>query len=161
ADPGRAVAGVRHFDTPGFGTMVSPALGGDGPGTYRAAPQPRQPARGQTKDVQVEEETPRTSQPTAFEENLCGDGSYHLTSGIALSPGGRRRAASSKAERVKLGDPGTGQDVLTLKGHPDEVQCVAFSPDGTRLASASEDGMVKIWDARLWTPESAREREVL
>ncbi|MBB74203.1 MAG: hypothetical protein CMJ75_06795 [Planctomycetaceae bacterium] len=30
---------------------------------------------------------------------------------------------------------------------------VAFSPDGQRQVSASDDGTVKIWDARLWTPE--------
>jgi len=40
-----------------------------------------------------------------------------------------------------------------LKGHTGRVWSVAFSADGKRLASASEDGAVKVWDARPLTPE--------
>jgi WD40 repeat protein len=38
-------------------------------------------------------------------------------------------------------------ELLTFKGHTDEVTSVAFSPDGKRLASASR-GELKVWDAQ-------------
>ena len=34
----------------------------------------------------------------------------------------------------------------TLSGHKGRVVAVAFSPDGSRLATASDDGVLKIWD---------------
>ena len=37
---------------------------------------------------------------------------------------------------------------LTLAGHTDNVNNVAFSPDGTRLATTSGDKTAKIWDAK-------------
>jgi WD40 repeat protein len=36
---------------------------------------------------------------------------------------------------------------LTLNGHGDWVESVAWSPDGKRLATVSSDHTVKVWDA--------------
>jgi WD40 repeat protein len=67
---------------------------------------------------------------------------------IAFSPDSRRLVAASWDHTLKLFDPRTGQDVLTLRGHTDGVTGVAFSPDGWRIASASRDKTVKLWIAR-------------
>ena len=40
----------------------------------------------------------------------------------------------------------SGRELLTLSGHTDAVNGVAFSPDGTRLATASGDQTAKVWD---------------
>ncbi len=41
----------------------------------------------------------------------------------------------------------TGQEMLTLRGHSDDVMSVSFSPDGKQIVSGSRDDTVKVWDA--------------
>src|SRR5215813_9059102 len=36
---------------------------------------------------------------------------------------------------------------LTLEGHRDAVNCLAYAPDGKTLATGSKDGTVRLWDA--------------
>src|SRR5262245_50008816 len=45
-------------------------------------------------------------------------------------------------------DPSAGQELLTLEGHTGEVTTVAYSRDGLRIVSGSQDGTVKVWDAK-------------
>ena len=40
----------------------------------------------------------------------------------------------------------TGKQIVTFRGHPTDVQALAFSPDNTLLASASYDGTILLWD---------------
>jgi eukaryotic-like serine/threonine-protein kinase len=56
--------------------------------------------------------------------------------------------ASAGADKtVRLWDPVTAQELLTLKGHKARVRTAASSPDGTFLASGSEDGIIRMWRA--------------
>src|SRR5262249_24942009 len=66
--------------------------------------------------------------------------------GLAVSPDGRRLAGGGSDGLVKLWDAISGEEIRTLRGHADQVRCVAFSPDGSRLASAAWDGLVIVWD---------------
>jgi WD40 repeat protein len=55
---------------------------------------------------------------------------------------------------VRLWDPRTGQQRLSLAGHHSHVHDVAFSPDGRQLLSASKSSSgaaeLLLWDARDW-----------
>ncbi|MEU4827097.1 hypothetical protein AB0H37_34945 [Actinomadura sp. NPDC023710] len=44
-------------------------------------------------------------------------------------------------------DTATGRLLLQHSGHDLDVNGVAFSPDGARALTASDDGMVRVWDA--------------
>ncbi len=58
-----------------------------------------------------------------------------------------RLASVSADGTLRVWDPETGQEIVTLRDHPGDLQCVAWSPDGQKLATGSDDGTIKIWDA--------------
>ncbi len=66
---------------------------------------------------------------------------------VSFSPDGRRMAAATWDQTIKLWDADSGTELRTFKGHTGEVRWVSFSPDGRRLASACNDETIKLWDA--------------
>jgi WD40 repeat protein len=66
---------------------------------------------------------------------------------VTYSPDGKRLVSAGWDGTVKIWEPTTGQEILTLyEGHLNAVNALAFSPDGGRLASASSDGTVILWN---------------
>lgn len=49
---------------------------------------------------------------------------------------------------AKVWDATTGAELLTLKGHTDDVMSASFSPDGSRIVTGGQDNTVKVWDAK-------------
>src|SRR5262249_31935669 len=81
--------------------------------------------------------------------------------GVAYSPDGHRITSASEDETVKVWDAVTGQELLTLRGHTDQVYTVAFSPDGRRIASAGQDKTVKVWNGTPVTLKWQAQRQAL
>jgi WD40 repeat protein len=79
--------------------------------------------------------------------------------GVAISRDGRQVAAGAEFGNARVWDAGTGQELLTLRGHSANVVSVAYSPDVRRLAAAT--GLeLKVWDAatgkEIWAGRSVQ-----
>jgi WD40 repeat protein len=74
-------------------------------------------------------------------------GTYHIVTGIALSPDGKTLAVAGSG--VQLWQAATGQRAgATLpQAGSGRYRAVAFSPDGTMLATLGADGTARIWNA--------------
>ncbi|MEP7289485.1 MAG: hypothetical protein ABI947_27360 [Chloroflexota bacterium] len=46
---------------------------------------------------------------------------------------------------IQVWNTKTGDNLITLKGHTNDVNSIAFSPDGKFLASTSKDGTLRFW----------------
>ena len=78
---------------------------------------------------------------------------------LAFSPCGRYLASGAwwlrgfgiKKCPVLLWDVESGKNIATFRGHPTDIQCLAFSPDGTILASGGYGGTIMLWDVKPYT----------
>jgi WD40 repeat protein len=67
-----------------------------------------------------------------------------------FSPDGKRVVTGSHDGNVKIWDAEAGKELLTLKGHTDEVTNVSFSHTGRYILTAARDGGAILWPTVEW-----------
>ncbi len=77
---------------------------------------------------------------------LTFEGTLGQVRGPVFSADGRRAAAAGDDGVVRVWDPASGKQCLSVV-HAGGAVHVTYSPEGKRLASAGADGTVKVWDA--------------
>ncbi len=66
---------------------------------------------------------------------------------LQYTPTGKLLTACSHADgTIEIGDPTVPEVLVTLDGHAERMQCLAFAPDGKLLASGGDDHLVKLWE---------------
>jgi len=64
---------------------------------------------------------------------------------VAFASDGARLASASKGNSISIWQIPTGDRIMNLNGHTEEVSQVVFSPDCATLASCSDDTTVRLW----------------
>ncbi|TVS20393.1 MAG: serine/threonine protein kinase, partial [Planctomycetaceae bacterium] len=92
------------------------------------------------------------------------EGHSAAVNAVTFSPSGTRAITVSQDHTAIVWDPRQqtestgrlkGTEILTLKGHTDEVTSVSFSPDGRSLLTGSLDGTLILWPTADWQSPSA------
>ena len=86
------------------------------------------------------------ARPVLLDQQLDASGIEALT----FSPDGRLLVGSSKfhvAHRWAVDESGSASDLGRLTGFGGPLHVAAFSPDSARIATASNDGVLRMWDA--------------
>ncbi len=65
---------------------------------------------------------------------------------VVYSPDGKYLAAGFRDGNVKIWHAVSGQEYMTLKGHTDGVNIIAFNQDSSFLVTASSDQTAKVWN---------------
>ncbi len=80
-------------------------------------------------------------------------GHSDLVTSLSFVPDGSRFASGSHDRSVRIWDPDTGLEAISLRGHQREVTCLEFDAAGNQLASGDEFGTVILWDGTPVSPE--------
>jgi WD40 repeat protein/serine/threonine protein kinase len=67
---------------------------------------------------------------------------------VALSPDGKKIAATGAENTVVISELEGGKKLQTLVGPPGSPFALAFNQDGSRIAVGYQDGPIKIWDSK-------------
>lgn len=89
------------------------------------------------------------NQPTVL-HHLKGHTAGVTSVAFSPEPEPTRILTGSEDYSAILWDAKTGQEVLTLKGHSQEVNSVAFAPDGKTVLTGSQDGTAILWLTTDW-----------
>lgn len=81
---------------------------------------------------------PQRQNPYALAFSPCGQ---YLASGTWWEKGMENMA-------IRLWDVASGENIATLRGHPTDIQSLAFSPDSTLLATGGFDCSILLWDLK-------------
>jgi WD40 repeat protein len=65
---------------------------------------------------------------------------------VAFDPKGRYLAGAGLADKVHVWDLAREEEVFSLDGHHERINCVQFSPDGNYLLSGGDDQTIRVWD---------------
>ena len=71
--------------------------------------------------------------------------------GLAISSDGEWMVTGSDDETAKVWSMATGRELLTLRGHTEDIVAARFSPDGRRILTSSSH------EAKLWEANTGRE----
>ncbi len=71
----------------------------------------------------------------------------HGISAMAFSPDGSRFVTGSRDGQVKLWEPSSCTELLTIQGHDAEINGIAWRFDGQQWVTVGDDGKIKVWDA--------------
>lgn len=77
----------------------------------------------------------------AWEIPGCIDSVYSL----AMNASGSMIVSGSTGNVLRVWDPRTGFQTMTLMGHTENIKALAISADGSHIISGSSDCAIKIW----------------